>query len=107
MSKIKETLEVLLNYYETTRQVGHTTAMMEGAKNTECLVVVYNSQVEKGIKKMFPDSKNKYISIYGVDKLKDCKTPLLIDNSALFELLDEALKEISKLECQAATDDQD
>ena len=37
---VKNTIEFLYHYYEMTRQAGHTTAMLEGANNTDEPIIV-------------------------------------------------------------------
>lgn len=96
--KIKEKLQALKDYYENTRQVGHTTLLKEGTNNFMD-------------KKFILAYKKEYSDFYGCkpediiswcrlnsDSLKGHKRPLAIDNGIMFELLRETLEEIEKLE---------
>ena len=95
--KFKEILDKIYNYYHLSRKVGHTTTMIEGAKNHDCLVMLANIEQCKWFKKEYP--KINTISLYdSIEKLTGFNKPLLIDNHAIFELLGGALRLIKDLE---------
>lgn len=98
--KIKEKLETLACYYDVTRCVGHTTAMIDGLKNTDdALVICHSNEMCKHIKqKLNPKSKVIIKSINSPNILSGYKKPLLIDNCALHSILLESLHEIQRLE---------
>ena len=53
MKNIKNILETLDRYYTTTRQVGHSTAMIEGIKNTDkCIVISHNMDMGNILKEL-------------------------------------------------------
>jgi hypothetical protein len=89
-------LKLLRDYYESTRGVGHTTAMLEGAKNTGGVIIM---AVTRYIAEMFTATceSAKAISWREVDRLTEMGAPLAIDNSAMFEILNDAISEIETL----------
>lgn len=95
---IREVLQTLVHYYDFTRQVGHTTAMMKGAGNVDSTILVWNEHMRDHIKKLFPSSKNDYITIGGLNNLRSMKKPLALDNAAIHMVLLNALNRITELE---------
>lgn len=96
---IKKILKEIVTYYECTRQVGHTTALIEGLRNKPKTIVVTNSR-----------EMNKYYNRLDIEELNtislDCisntsfkgyNRPIVFDNAALFVLFKEILKEIEPL----------
>ena len=98
--KIKETLNDLLHYYESTRQVGHTAAMIEGVANSpQTMVLVGNFAQGKCL--MPKVSEKQVVPIGSISTaLCDRRAPLVIDNAAMWLILHEAKKEIERLEAQ-------
>jgi len=93
----KKELITLGNYFIATRQVGHTTAMMEGAKNTSCLILTSNQMGVDRLKTFKP--KGDVISIQNVEQdLRGRNQPLLLDNEAVVTVISHALEEIRRLE---------
>ena len=93
---ITEKIEILMNYYDSTRQVGHTTLMKMGVNNfdKEKLILSYNK--EHGAE-LNVDPK-EVISWYGLDNLKRHNAPLAIDNGVMWVMLSETLEYIRMLE---------
>ena len=58
---ILDYLESLKTYFELTRQVGHTTAMLKGADNCDCLVLVHNNEMGKHLQEMSGKEKKSKI----------------------------------------------
>lgn len=85
-------LTTLLSYYGGTHRQGHTQAVLRGAKNSNCLVLVSNSQESKDIRL----DNRKTISLEFLDGLKGQNKPLLIDNSAIIQILRDALRVINQ-----------
>jgi len=91
-----EMLEELLGYLQN-RGLGHTTAMLEGAQNTDGVIIIAHT-------KPFADSlarrcKNaRGISLHNLASLRGLRLPILIDNFALQTLLTNAHKRICELE---------
>ena len=89
-------LEELHHYFKTTRQVGHTTAMLEGAKNSDCIVLVKNHEHRKLLERIHPGLKTT--TLYSPNALRGQNKPLLIDNDTMVEILSMALHEIEVAE---------
>ena len=93
---IKEKLEALRAYYETTRQVGHSTLMMKGTDTyeREKLILDY--------KKSHFEYRNckpaEIISWHRLEALKGNNKPLAIDNGVMWVILNETLNYIEELE---------
>jgi hypothetical protein len=83
-------------YLDGTRQAGHTTTMLEGAKNTpDAVVIVAKSEQNR----FFRDHglTNECLSIDLLDQLRGRRAPLAFDNYALRELFGAAEREIVRL----------
>lgn len=87
----------LIRYYDVTRQVGHTMAMLDGAKNTKGVIVVAHTMNHAtDLAKQCPSATP--VGLDGSEKkLKGRREPLLLDNSAVIWVLDGLLKEIFSL----------
>lgn len=95
MNMIKVATE-LVQYYRLTRQVGHTTAMLNGAKNAvRTIILAHDMNFATFLAKQCPNVVP--ISLGGIMKLRGRRKPLLIDNAAMAQILDGLLKEISEL----------
>lgn len=95
-------LEDLRTYYYSTRQVGHTVAMLEGAKNIDGVIVMahtfnFAQQLARMCRDAVPVS---FASEDLAQALLGRCAPLAIDNSAMMSLLDEALTEIGRLQSE-------
>lgn len=93
MSNFIAQLEALFRYFQINRQVGHTTAMLEGAKNVPCLVLA-NNQAGKHHLKI--TGLKEVVTLPEIEGGRLCglNRPLLIDNAAMTEILGGALHEI-------------
>jgi len=114
MKNIKAILEELDQYYTATRQAGHTTAMIEGIKNTDkCIVINHSMDMSNHIKRLVELSNNTPAKLISntlnsdrsylplsvlLSHLKGTKKPLFIDNAALQEIFKQAHKKITELE---------
>ena len=96
--KYSDIARQILGYFNTRRQVGHTTAVLKGALPTDA-VVIFNTQRE-GEQIRRNHRTLKYISLnsieYGI--LRGRKDPLVLDNHTIEELLAGLLKKIDQLE---------
>lgn len=94
----KRKLETLARYFATTRQAGHTTAMLNGALDTErCQILAPDHRTGGMLQKLAPDAA--VISMENLDhELRGVRLPLVVDNSAMSEILSLALREIERLE---------
>lgn len=95
MSKIEDILEGYLNYYISTRQVGHTTTMLNGAKsNSDSLVVVANEIMGRYIRE---NHDSNYITYCNINNLKGRNAPIVFDNAALHMIFSDVLIELNYL----------
>ena len=93
---IKKKLETIIQYYQSTRQVGHTTLMKKGTDNYDKPFFVLTYSMVHGETMGF-DVTNT-ISYQNPDKLKGHTRPLVIDNAVIPEILGDALMRIEALE---------
>ena len=96
-------LGAVYDYLATRRQVGHTTTMLEGAANTECIIIVANHDQRV---KMQQKLDNPNTVVVTIEELSGCfvarKLPLAIDNFAMLHIAHEAIKRIEELEAQVS-----
>jgi hypothetical protein len=99
MSKAKDTLEIIGQYYGTVRRVGHTHTAIEGLKESEKAIFVVGSLASgMHFKNRLPEGV-KTISINSiVPALHGRNLPMVFDNEATFQLCTMALNEINDLE---------
>jgi hypothetical protein len=102
--KIKRTLQILLDFFRSERQVGHTSVAMAGAASVpRCLVVAhtmkYGAELAAQAKEAGADGIT-VISLPTLDgKLLGWKnTAIAFDNEALVQLFGAALEEIDRQE---------
>lgn len=94
--KVKEKLRSLLTYYETSRQIGHTTLMKIGTNNYEKEKLVLSYNMSHGDNLGF--KRNEIVSWQNLERLCGHRKPMVIDNWTLSVILSDTLKEIEKLE---------
>jgi hypothetical protein len=96
----RKKLEEIRQYLEMTRQVGHTTGMLEGANYTNnALILTHNMKMGEEIKKKLGSPSSVTVqSIHSDAMLRGYRKPLFIDNAALWLLLLEAEAEFETLE---------
>jgi hypothetical protein len=97
--KIRDQLNEIKTYYEMTRQVGHTTGMLNGVKQSNHgIVLVPNMGCVDVIKQKLPyPSKITFVSINSKHGLRGANLPLFIDNGTLWVLFSKAVEEIDRL----------
>ena len=99
MKDIKNTLYNLLHYYDVTRQRGHTTLMMEGAKDKDCLLFCHTIAMGERLKKQYRNKKATVITPGNIDRiLRGNNRPIAIDNAVMYTILSDSLAEICRLE---------
>jgi len=87
-------LEILDNYYRKNRQVGHTTAMLNGAKSNKNILVIIGRETQKSYIDL-PDSQ--LINMHRLqEKLKMRRNPILVEHFALQLMYEEMKSELSK-----------
>ena len=86
-------LTVLSNYFQTTRRAGHTEAVIRGAENSDCIVIVHS---HNQLRHRLPP-RHITVSVDDLVRLKGLSKPLVFDNFPLTTLFTEAGQEISKL----------
>lgn len=85
-SKVFEQLAILKAYYSSRRGVGHTKTMILGAKNIDNVVVMVHTQrYASQLKRELPNAK--FVLWEDFRDLQGRSAPLVIDNSAFFEIL--------------------
>jgi hypothetical protein len=94
---IETVLAQIIDYYDSTRGVGHTHSALNGALNTPCNMVVMSKQNSSS---RLPLLKNKLITLWMLDNLKGSKIPLVFDNSVLRELFQSVLLRIHELKAE-------
>jgi hypothetical protein len=96
---IKNILKELVTYYECTRQVGHTTAVIEGLKDKPKAIVVTNSkEMSNHYKEVCSDELHTIRLDYIGSSLRGHNRPIIFDNAALHVIFSEALKIIENIE---------
>lgn len=84
------TLKNLKGYFEETRGVGHTMALLNGARNTMDATIMVNSEwLARDLKKECPHAM--IVTPKSIDELRGANRPLLIDNSVMVEILEKAI----------------
>jgi hypothetical protein len=98
--KIKNILQILVTYYTTTRQVGHTTLMTKGIlSSNQCIVITNKEDMFNYMKKNWNFSNGAVsITLNNLENLRGTALPLTFDNAALQTIFDKSLIEIQKLE---------
>jgi len=87
-------LEILDNYYRKNRQVGHTTAMLNGAKSNKNILVVVASEIQKGYLDL---PKEQMINMHNLhEKLLGRNNPILVEHYAMQLMYEEMKKELNK-----------
>lgn len=96
---ITNKLKELLYYYQTSRQVGHTTVALEHVD--DAIVLCNDRQHAKTLMRDFGTKKTKFIALTEADYcFRGHRKPLVIDNYTMMTLLTEALREIHDLEVE-------
>lgn len=85
-------IRYVLDYYNFNRRVGHTTAMLNGAKSDENIKVLVHN------KKYFDLPQDQMISINEIDRLRGNKKPLLIDHCVFGMMISELFQTIQQQE---------
>ena len=102
---IKKILKELVTYYECTRQVGHTTAVIEGLKNKPRAIVVTHS-LDNGNCFKLNDLHIIKLDYIG-NSLREHNRPIVFDNAALHVIFNEALEKIESLETKTSNQEKD
>jgi hypothetical protein len=75
--------------------------MIDGAKNTDAVVVVHVLDYgDKVLKERL--GKKEFVSLNSLETLRGRKSPLVFDNCALYLIFREAAEEINRLEKEVA-----
>ncbi len=97
MSTIRDKLEILLQYFQRNRGVGHTTVMVRGVADSENVVVLAHDYSFHDVISTLCGKKVDVVTLNTLDELIGRNTPLVIDNGAMTLLLRDALFEITTL----------
>jgi len=97
MTNAYNTAKRLLTYLNVTRQVGHTTAMLNGAKSQPSIVVTHSADWSKALERKHKNIIG--ISLTAIDNghLEGHHRPILLDNAATQVLLSELVSQIAAL----------
>lgn len=97
----------LYQYYLSTRGVGHTVAMVDGAAKSGAIILA-NTQTTADLLSIQCGRSKRGLHSFGLEsaiefgKLRGLRLPILLDNSALILLLDELLSKIHGLKMYIA-----
>ena len=95
--EIKEILRDLVLYFSSNCKRGHTTAMIEGAKNNiDTLVMAASKQHVNELRKYLP--KNMIGNIGNMKNLYGLQKPMVFDNYTLLEIFFRSIKRMEELE---------
>ena len=85
-AKMERAVDSLIEYYAYNRQSGHTTAMLLGAKNVPCVVVMPNSTIANDL------SRHQKINAVGISfvetgQMRGRKEPMILDHETVRSML--------------------
>ncbi|MDB4314459.1 hypothetical protein N9955_00360 [bacterium] len=86
----REKITAILEYYLVNRQRGHTTAMLKGAGEANAIVLAGNGLQSEMFEKQHKLKSFSINSEFG-NKLRGMNRPLVIDNYAMMDLLNQTL----------------
>lgn len=92
----KTELEKIVEYYELTRQVGHSHAQIYGLKNADNPVILFSSKYSTGQQIKEKCNNQKIIIATNSDQLRGMHDPLVLEHHALNELLENHTREYKK-----------
>jgi hypothetical protein len=90
-----EKLKELRHYYLANRKKGHTTLMKEGTNNVEDKFILSYSKKDHNFLGVKPGEVVSWGNLY---QLRGQDKPLVIDNGAMLQILDDTLDLIVELE---------
>lgn len=79
-------LSILNDYYFVRRRVGHTSAMLNGARSDKNIIVIISHKAQKDYIEL---PKEQMITLAELERLRGLKKPLLIDHLALQTIFSE------------------
>ena len=85
--RIVETIKEISQYFQMTRQAGHTRLMKAGFVNFNGDKYVLCLNIDHGTR--MGVRKSEIVSLESLDKLRGSNRPLAIDNGALIEIFDQ------------------
>lgn len=89
-------IEALLSYYSAFRAVGHTTTMLKGAENTDCVIIAATEAQARYIRERLPENRT-ILSLSSLDThLYGMTKPIALDNAAIIVMLSRLLDEIDE-----------
>ena len=95
---IVDKLQRLLFYYDCTRRVGHTRAVLQGVERVPCIIMAHTYGWALDLSRQCATGTIPFgWSGADFDVLRGQQRPLVLDNSAMVALLREALGEIDRL----------
>lgn len=99
MTYMQKIAQNILEYYYANKAVGHTNAMLNGARNTEDVLVMAATHRQT---EYFGIPKDRSVTLQTVHdgKLKGFHKPLLIDHHTVWLILNGLMEDIDKLEAK-------
>ena len=93
-STAKSQIEALIAYYHSRRAIGHTTTMLKGAENTDCVIITATEKQARYMKERLPENRT-VLSLTSIDtQLYGLNKPIALDNDAIIVMLSRLLEEI-------------
>lgn len=91
--EIEKTIRELSFYFKITTGCGHTKTMLDGANQSDCLIIMPNTHM--GLTLFGSSKQNKILSLNDLPRALDGRRkPLCFDNSTLIKIFDDVLLEI-------------
>jgi hypothetical protein len=107
--RLQDKLRALLDYYGHTRGVGHTQLLLTGTLHTsrlESLILALTQQHADSLTHESTLPRGRGFSWgelpWALDSLRGVRRPLAVDHAVLQTILEECLREMARLEAQAA-----
>ena len=93
-STAKSQIEALIAYYHSRRYIGHTTTMLKGAENTDCVIITATEKQARYMKERLTEN-HTVLSLTSLDtQLYGLTKPIALDNDAIIVMLSRLLEEI-------------
>jgi hypothetical protein len=89
----KAQVEALVRHYDRNRGLGNTTALIDGVKSVDAIIIAANEEHARSLRQLLPD--RTVLSISNVEKeLCGLTKPIVLDNFTVTTILNRLLNEI-------------
>ena len=93
--KIKQTLMRFIEFLQINRRTGHTSLLNEIGKKNDVYIIIHDMRMRE---EFDPEIRDKLISITNISILQGAPNkPVLLDNKALLDLLNDSVEKINDL----------